>query len=100
MASDELIRIHNRRLRQASAKIKEAKAIINEANSAADKAALSLLANWEGSAADAFAREQHVFNSWVVKMMEILEELSAFLNQAGDMYEQVDQAVANMIKSK
>lgn len=100
MVSLATILRHEAQLRQASREIKEARGIIDDASKAANQAAEALLANWEGSAADAFAREQLGFRNWVQVMVGLIEQIVGFIDSANDAYSQVDAEVANMINSK
>ena len=88
------------RLRKARQEIKQANQIINTAKKGCEAAAQAVLAGWEGSAADAFAKEQLEYSNWITRMMQIVDEVTNVLEKAEQIYEQAESTVSSMIKNK
>ena len=91
---------HEAQLRQVSAQISEANAIIRETKEGCKSAASELANNWSGSARDAFVAEQLKATTWLEKMIEIINELSSTISKVNSTYSTVEQTVSNLIKSK
>ncbi|MBR3738842.1 MAG: WXG100 family type VII secretion target [Clostridia bacterium] len=100
MAALSTIMRHEAQLRQVAAQIREANSIIADAKAGAEAAATELAGNWEGEARDAFVQEQLNAKTWIEKMIEIIAEMVNTINNINTSYTNVDQTVADMIRSK
>lgn len=100
MATLSTIMRHEAQLRQVAAQIREANSIITEAKQGAEAAATELAANWEGDARDAFVEEQLNAKTWIEKMIEIITEMVNTIDRINTSYTDVDQTVADLIRSK
>ena len=91
---------HEAQLLQVSAQIREANSIIRESKEACKAAARELADNWTGSARDAFVAEQLEATTWLEKMIEIVGEMGSVLEKVNSTYNNVEQTVSGIIKSK
>ncbi len=81
------------------AKTHEAQEQFEEASKIMQQAAQDLCSNWEGEAAQAFAREQNVFAGWCGEMDKVGLDFMQVLETAIDTYLKADDVIKNLIGS-
>ena len=82
------------------AKVREAKEQLNEANADMKNAAEQLCSIWQGDAANSFAAEQGVLNTWVNEMISIGAEYMDLLSRTAAELQAMDERMTQAVTGK
>ena len=87
-------------MQSAASKISQAAENFRDAATQTLNAANTLAESWEGDSQVAFVEEQQKANEWYNKMMSIVDNYVASLQNAAKAYQEADNQSASDIKSK